>query len=70
MKIKFTTSLAGADFCRNPGDVADVPDAEAHRLIAAGYAVPVKGKGGKTEKATEPSGDNELAIAPDVTPKT
>jgi hypothetical protein len=32
------TSMAGPDLSLNVGDVTDRPDAEAARLIAAGYA--------------------------------
>lgn len=50
MKIKLLTSMAGKGFVRNPGDVLDLLEVEATRLIAAGYAVAVvetqtKGKG-------------------------
>lgn len=69
MKIKFTTCMVGGDFTRNAGDVADVPDAEAKRLIEAGFAVPVRGGKGKTEKATaEPPADTELAVDIDLAP--
>jgi hypothetical protein len=42
MKIKMTVSLAGTDFVLSPGEETKRFDAaEAHRLIEAGYAVPV-----------------------------
>ncbi len=44
MRIKFLVSMAGAGFTRNPGDVADIEEAEARRLIERGYAQPVRGR--------------------------
>ncbi|MBS7545112.1 hypothetical protein [Ancylobacter oerskovii] len=42
MKIKMLTSLAGVGFALAPGDETDrFPDAEARRMVEAGYAVPV-----------------------------
>ncbi|MEF2549996.1 hypothetical protein VQ042_01285 [Aurantimonas sp. A2-1-M11] len=42
MKIKMTTSMAGVAFALSPGDETEqFGDAEAIRLIEAGYAVPV-----------------------------
>ena len=40
MQLRFLTSMAGATN-RNVGDVAEVAEPEAGRLVAAGYAVPV-----------------------------
>lgn len=48
MRIKMLVSLAGADFALSPGEETErFPDAEAVRLVEAGFAVPV------TVKATE-----------------
>lgn len=42
MKIKMLTSLAGDDFALSPGDeTGRFENAEAQRLVEAGYAVPV-----------------------------
>lgn len=42
MKLKMLTSMGGKDFALSPGDETDrFTAAEAERLIAAGYAVPV-----------------------------
>lgn len=42
MKIKMLTSLAGADFSLRPGEETErFGEAEATRLIEAGYAAPV-----------------------------
>lgn len=38
MQITLTTSLVGHGFAHNAGDIIDRPDAEAERLIAAGFA--------------------------------
>jgi hypothetical protein len=43
MKIKLLVSFAGVDFALDAGTVTDrFPDAEAIRMIDAGYAVPVE----------------------------
>lgn len=42
MIVKIRVSMAGDRFSWVPGDVVDVPDDEAERLIAAGYAVETK----------------------------
>lgn len=43
MKIRMLVSLAGGDFVLSPGDETDrFGDAEAGRLVEAGYAVPVR----------------------------
>lgn len=41
MLVKMLVSQAGADFVRNPGDIVDVPEAEALRYVASGIAAPV-----------------------------
>lgn len=51
MKIKLLVSFAGADFAIDAGTETErFPDAEAVRMIEAGYAEPVAG--GDVEKAT------------------
>lgn len=51
MKIKLLVSFAGMDFALDAGSETDrFPDAEAIRMIEAGYAVPV-GEA-EVEKAT------------------
>jgi hypothetical protein len=62
MTIKFKTCLAGATFTRNAGDIVEVEDAEATRLIEAGFAEPVKKRGGRT--ATQATPDLETADEP------
>ncbi|KAF0129257.1 MAG: hypothetical protein FD152_2214 [Xanthobacteraceae bacterium] len=42
MKVRMIQCQAGVDFVRNPGDVLDVPDAEAARMIEAGIATPLR----------------------------
>lgn len=41
MKLKYLTCMAGDRFTRNAGDVAEVDEPEAGRLIRAGFAEPV-----------------------------
>ena len=41
MRIKLLTGFSGPDICLSNGDEADFDDAEAIRLIEAGFAVPV-----------------------------
>lgn len=50
MKIKMRTLDAGPDGVRRPGEVHDLPTAEAEQLIAGGYAVKVE----RVEKVQEP----------------
>lgn len=45
MKIKLLVSRAGVDFAQSAGDEVEVSDAEARRMIEAGQAAPVRGKG-------------------------
>jgi len=42
MLIKMTTSIAGVDFSAAPGQEIEMPEAEALRLIDAGFATAVK----------------------------
>lgn len=43
MRLRFTTSIAGAHYSFKPGDETEWPnDAEARRLVEAGFAVPVR----------------------------
>lgn len=53
MKVKMLTSMAGAEYSLSPGDVREFPDAEAKRLIEAGYAAPAALA--KREKAVKPA---------------
>lgn len=41
MKIRMTVGLSGNEYSLGPGDERDFPDAEAIRLIDAGFATPV-----------------------------
>ncbi len=41
MRVQITTHMAGLGFLRRPGDIMEVPDAEAASMIAAGYAEPL-----------------------------
>jgi hypothetical protein len=42
MKIELLTSRAAADGAQNRGDVIDLPDGEAQRMIEVGQAKPVR----------------------------
>lgn len=61
MKIKTLVSMAGVNFSWSPGDVVEVDDAEASRLITAELAVPVRDA--ETETA-DAAGAPETADAP------
>ena len=50
MQIKLLVSRAGIDFSQNIGQILDLPNDEAIRLIEAGQAEPVKEQ--EPEKAT------------------
>ena len=39
MLLKMTAGMAGVDFALSPGDICEFEDAEAARLIEAGFAV-------------------------------
>lgn len=41
MRIRYITRSAGPEGCFQPGQVRDLPDAEARALMAAGAAVPM-----------------------------
>jgi len=45
MKVRILVGMAGPTVVRHRGDVAEVDEAEARRLIAAGYAEPLAGAG-------------------------
>lgn len=45
MKITITTSLSGPTYTLEPGAVADFAEAEAIRLIKAGFAIPTTDDG-------------------------
>ena len=40
-KVKLTVSMAGANYTRDAGDEHECSEAEAKRLIEAGFAVPI-----------------------------
>lgn len=50
MQVKMLTSIAGANGAFAPGDVAEFSENEGARLIAAGFAEPVRSA--PVEKAT------------------
>jgi hypothetical protein len=64
MKIRILICQAGVGFVRNTGDIIDLKDDEATRLIEAGYAEPVKAAKAKKEKATKQT-ENETSTDPE-----
>ena len=52
MLVRMVVGLSGPATSLSPGDQADFPQAEALRLIEAGYAVPVVEA--KVERAVKP----------------
>jgi hypothetical protein len=52
---------AGTDFVRNPGDVLEIPDAEALRMIDAGIAVPLRDGPVETTVAKPPAAETTRA---------
>lgn len=55
MKIKMLTSMSGPNDQRARGDEIDVEDAEAVRLIEAGFAEPVRSEEPETAVRKQPS---------------
>jgi hypothetical protein len=66
MRLRFLTSLVGATFSLNPGDESEFAEAEAIRLIEAGFAEPAKVEAAPIETATAPQPPIEKATAPKV----
>lgn len=56
MKVKLTTDRAGWGWEQRAGDVVELPDAEAKRLVQAGQAEPVSG----AENAMKPKSQNAM----------
>lgn len=52
MKVKLTMSRGGPAGTQNAGDVVDVANAEAKRMIEAGQAVPVRAGTAAVERTT------------------
>jgi hypothetical protein len=53
MRIRMVVGLSGPATSLSPGDEAEFPQAEALRLVEAGYAVPVAEA--KVERAVKPT---------------
>lgn len=51
MKVKLLVSRAGVGFSQNAGDIVEVSDGEASRMIEAGQAEPVRAQ--PVERATK-----------------
>lgn len=57
MYVKLLTSLVGKGFSLSPGQIIDRPEAEAQRLIDAGYAVPATDEDFGLSFATSPDAE-------------
>jgi hypothetical protein len=55
MKVKLKTSLSGPDISLASGDIHECDEAEAGRLIEAGYAVPYDEKAAEKAVKTGPA---------------
>ncbi len=53
MKVEITACLSGPDVLYNVGDIVDVSKKDALRLFEAGFAIPVRTKKSKKEKAVK-----------------
>jgi len=71
MKIRMITRYAGPLGSWGPGEVADVPSAEAEGLLAAGAAVAVRAGEAPVETAQAPAGAGpaETAESPAAQPE-
>lgn len=64
MKVRVLQCMAGTSFVFNHGDVAELDDAEAMRLIAAGIAEPwgpETASTGPAENAAKPKGNKRVS---------
>ena len=57
MKVKMLTSMAGNNISRKRGDIVEIEDKQAQKLIKKGYAVAEK-KSQSRETATIKPGEN------------
>jgi hypothetical protein len=51
MKVELTQSRCGFNFVQEAGDIVEVSNAEAGRMIENGSAIPVREESKKIEKA-------------------
>lgn len=54
MKVKLLVSRAGVDSAHSPGDVIDVSDAEALRMVEAGQAILIETRKAETTTRRTP----------------
>jgi len=54
MRVRMLTSMAGATISRKKGDIYDLPEDKAQRLIDAGFAEPVQGAAQRETAAVKP----------------
>lgn len=67
MRIRYTKQSAGEAGCFAPGDVREVPDALAKRLMAAGAALPLDIP--YRAAVVEPREECAVAATPEPNPK-
>jgi len=65
MKVRLLTGLSGPDFSLVRGDERDFPQAEAERLVSAGYAVPAEMD---RQEATRPAAPEKTVAKDKKTP--
>ena len=63
MKLKMLTGLGGPDFTLVRNDEREFEEAEAQRLVEAGYAVAIEDPGAEAKKAAEAAEANKAAEA-------
>ncbi len=61
MRIRALTTMAGVGWSAFPGDVVDVPRAEAQPIIDAGYAEEIR----QTPRTAEAMAPERQAVAPE-----
>ncbi|MEM7806496.1 MAG: hypothetical protein AAF561_00105 [Planctomycetota bacterium] len=65
-RLRMLTTLAGHPKVHNPGDEVDFNEATAKRLIAAGFAEPVKGLKAKRTADAPDAKPAEVSIDPNA----
>jgi hypothetical protein len=66
MKVKMLTGMQGPTTSRNRGEIHEVDDGEAQRLVDAGFAELLPGESAKTKapESTALAGAPEAAVKP------
>lgn len=66
MRVKLTCGRVGIGFDQSPGDVIELPDAEARRMIEAGSAEPAARHEESRARESAMAGPRENAARPAV----